>query len=71
MEKGGTVVIIDVECPRCNGLGEVLGGTPNARARFVRHDDLNPDDFGEPCGKCGGSGVVEYDLNEECDDADI
>jgi RecJ-like exonuclease len=71
MGKGGTVVIIDVECPRCNGAGEVLGDTPNARSRYVHYDDLNPGDFGEACGKCGGSGVVELDLDEECDDAEL
>lgn len=61
-------MIIDVECPRCNGLGEVLGGTPNMRARMIGRDDLNPGDFGEPCPKCLGAGVVDHDLNEDCDD---
>ena len=36
MEREGTVAIIDVECPRCNGMGEVIGSTPNVRARYVR-----------------------------------
>jgi len=40
-------MIVDVECPRCNGLGEVLGGTRNMRSRMVGHDDLDPGDFGE------------------------
>lgn len=62
-------MIIDVECPRCNGLGEVAGSTPNVRARYARYDDLNPDDFAEPCPKCAGIGTVEHDLNEDCDDA--
>ena len=60
-------MIMIVECPRCNGMGEVLGSTPNVRARYVRHDDMDPGDFGEPCPKCGGSGTVEYDLNEDCE----
>lgn len=58
-------MIETVECPRCNGLGEVLGSTPNARARMVRHDDLDPSDFGEPCPKCGGTGTVDYNHEEE------
>ena len=57
-------MIIDVECPRCNGTGEVLGSTPAVRSRYVRQDDLDP---GEPCPKCGGSGVVDYDLEGERD----
>ena len=58
-------MIVDVECPRCNGTGELLGSTPNVRARYVRFDDLNPVDFGEPCPKCGGTGTLEYDPGEE------
>lgn len=61
-------MIIDVECPRCYGNGEVIGSTPNQRARYVRFDDLNPDDYTVPCPKCLGAGVVEHDLNEDCDD---
>jgi DnaJ-class molecular chaperone len=58
-------MIIDIECPRCNGMGEIIGSTPNVRSRYVAHDDLNPGDFGEPCPKCGGSGAVEYDPEED------
>ena len=58
-------MIIDVECHRCNGEGEVLGSTPNVRARYVNHDDMDPSDFGEPCPKCGGTGVLELDLEDE------
>lgn len=61
-------MIIDVECPFCNGMGEVAGGTPNQRARYVRFDDLNPDDYAEQCPRCAGSGTVAHDLNEDCDD---
>lgn len=61
-------MIVDIECPRCNGNGEVLGGTRNMRSRMVGYDDLNPDDFGEPCPKCGGSGTVEYDPEEDADE---
>lgn len=60
-------MIIDVECPRCNGLGEIAGGNPGRRARFLHHDDLSPDDYCEPCAMCLGSGTVEHDLNEDCD----
>lgn len=59
---------LTTECPRCNGTGEVLGSTPNVRARYVGHNDMNPDDFGEPCPKCGGEGVVAYDPEAEVED---
>lgn len=61
-------MIIEAECPRCNGLGEVCGVTPNRRSRFVGMDDLSPDDFTVPCPKCAGAGAVEYDPNEDADD---
>ena len=57
-------MIINTECPRCNGTGEALGSTPSVRSRYVRYDDLDPGDFGEPCPNCGGSGSVEYDDEE-------
>lgn len=61
-------MITSTECPRCNGNGETLTMTPSMRSRFVRHDDLCPSDFGEPCGFCGGSGVVDYDPNDEVEE---
>lgn len=61
-------MIVDVECPRCNGSGEVLGATPNVRARYVRYDNLDPSDFGSACPKCGGIGVVSSDPAEEIED---
>lgn len=60
--------MIDVECPRCNGNGEVVGGNPNTRARYVRYDDLDTGDFGEICPKCAGSGNVAYDPNDELEE---
>ena len=45
-------MIIDVECPRCCGMGETEQGP----------------DVWDRCPKCLGSGVVEHDLNEDCDD---
>lgn len=45
-------MIIDVECPRCHGAGEIEVSWQAAKQ----------------CPKCGGSGVVEHDLNEDCDD---
>ena len=60
-------MIIDIECPRCNGNGEVTGSTANVRSRYIGRDDLNPDDFGEPCPKCAGSGTVEYDPEEDAE----
>ena len=63
-------MIIDVECPRCCGTGEVSGVTPNRRSRFVGHDDLSPDDYTVECPRCLGTGCVAHDLNEDCDDDD-
>jgi len=61
-------MIVDTECPRCNGAGEVLGSNQSVRSRYVRRDDLDPGDFGEPCPKCGGSGVVDFDPSSEIED---
>ena len=61
-------MIVDVECPRCFGTGEVCGVTPNRRSRFVGSDDLSPDDYTVACPKCLGTGAVEYDPEEECID---
>lgn len=61
-------MIIDVECPFCNGLGEVNATTLNVRARYVRRDDLDPGDYTEPCPRCEGSGYVLHDLNDDCED---
>ncbi len=58
-------VIRDTECPACDGEGRVLGSIPNRRARFVNYDDLSPDDYENECDRCGGTGVIEVDLNEE------
>ena len=63
-------MIIDVECPRCHGNGEVCGVTPNRRSRFVGSDDLSPDDFTVECPWCLGTGSVAHDLDEECDNDD-
>ena len=57
-------MIIDVECPKCNGMGEVCGVNPNRRSRFVGMDDLSPDDYATQCPKCLGSGTVERDMND-------
>ena len=64
-------MIIDVECPQCHGNGEVCGVTPSRRSRFVGMDDLSPDDYTVDCPRCLGKGVVDYDLNEDCDDAEF
>ena len=52
----------------CHGQGEVCGVTPNRRSRFVGYDDLSPDDYTRTCPHCLGTGTVEHDLNEDCDD---
>lgn len=59
---------VDIECPRCNGAGEVIGSTANVRSRYVSHDDLDPGDFGEQCPKCAGTGVVDYDPEDEIEE---
>ncbi|MFZ5744436.1 MAG: hypothetical protein ACOY7T_08160 [Pseudomonadota bacterium] len=45
-------MIIDVECPDCHGVGEIEVSWQAAKR----------------CPKCAGSGVVDYDLNEDCGD---
>lgn len=61
-------MIRTTECPRCYGNGEVCGVNPSRRSRFVGMDELSPDDFTVPCDACLGTGAVEHDLNEDCDD---
>lgn len=56
-----------VECPECNGNGEVCGVKPNRR-RFLGMDDLSPDDFTVNCPRCLGKGVVDYDPTDEIED---
>lgn len=46
------------DCPDCNGLGNVISTTPSHRSRFVGFDDLDPDDYSEPCQKCDGTGTI-------------
>lgn len=60
-----TPMLISVDCPRCNGNGEVCGVNSRRRSRFVGYDDLSPDDYTVPCPNCAGTGVVDQDLNEE------
>lgn len=61
-------MIIDVECPACNGNGEVCGVTPSRRSRFVGMDDLSPDDYTVDCPKCLGTGTIESDMEDEVED---
>jgi len=61
-------MMIDTECPTCNGLGEVCGVNPGRRSRLVGMDDLSPDDFSVDCPLCGGSGVVVYDPEDEIEE---
>ena len=58
----------DIECPRCNGHGEVCGVNPNRRSRFVGRDDLSPDDFTVDCPECHGAGWRPM-TQDEIDDA--
>jgi len=66
--EGVLPMMVDVECPNCNGMGEVCGVNPNRRSRFVGMDDLSPDDFTVRCEKCLGSGVVEHDIEEDIEE---
>lgn len=61
-------MIAEIECPKCNGTGEVVGSTANVRSRYIRFDDLDPGDFGEQCPKCAGTGTVEYDPEDEVEE---
>ena len=61
-------MIVDIECPDCDGLGQVQGTTPSHRSRFVGHDDLSPDDYAVACPKCLGSGTVEYCPDDDAED---
>lgn len=61
-------MILTTECPRCHGHGEVCGVNPSRRSRFVGMDDLSPDDFTVDCPKCLGTGVVDYDPEDEIED---
>ena len=61
-------MIVSIECPECNGNGEVCGVNPNRRSRFVGMDDLSPDDFTVECPKCLGAGVLDVDPADEIED---
>lgn len=51
-------MIISIECGHCYGHGRVHSPGCNG----------DPDDDGRPCPACDGAGVVDHDLDEECDD---
>jgi hypothetical protein len=61
-------MIVDTDCSHCGGLGEVNLTTPSVRARYVRHDDMDPGDYTGPCPMCEGTGVVESDPEDEIED---
>lgn len=50
------MIIDEIECPDCNGHGEVCGVNRNRRSRFVGCADLSPDDFTVNCESCDGKG---------------
>lgn len=51
-------MIIDIDCPFCNGVGKVHSPGCNG----------DPDDDGIDCPRCDGTGAVAHDLNEDMDD---
>lgn len=53
-------MIADQECSFCYGIGRLHSAGRNG-------DPLDP---GVECPKCGGSGVIEVDLEEFADDED-
>ena len=60
-------MIKDDCCPSCDGLGKVAGSVPSRQSRFVDYDNLDPDDYAIECERCGGSGVIECDLEDEAE----
>ena len=60
-------MIKDIECPSCDGEGKATGSVPSRRSRFVDHDNLDPDDYAIECERCGGTGVIEYDLEDDAE----
>lgn len=62
-------IFVDRECTRCAGSGEIV-----TRNTFpVREVGPGPvpdwatNVAGATCPTCNGTGVVEFDLNEECE----
>lgn len=60
LSSGGHLMIIDIECPFCRGVGLVHSPGRNG----------DPMDGGEDCPRCEGTGSVAHDLNEDADDDD-
>jgi len=52
-------MIIQQECRFCDGHGRIHSGPFNSN---------DPWDDGRSCPKCGGTGVVDVDLEDEIDD---
>lgn len=62
-------ILCDRECSRCNGSGEIV-----ARCTFPMSEvgpgpvsDLASGFTGSKCPGCDGSGVIEVDIEEECE----
>ena len=51
-------MIVDVECPRCRGLG---------KQHSPGHTG-DPMDYGVACERCEGAGVIEADPADEIED---
>lgn len=56
-------MIIDIDCPICRGEGRIETGEME---RGPAGDGFEVMD----CPRCGGTGAVAHDLNEDCDDDD-
>lgn len=51
-------MIIDIECPDCE----------DGRQWKSRYGGNDPDVWPVTCERCGGSGVIEHDLNDDAED---
>lgn len=47
------------QCNHCHGKGVVQGARPSHRSRFIRYDDLTPDDYTTACLRCDGTGRID------------
>ncbi len=63
-------MMINGECPRCNGSGEIAVSV-NFPCKYVAPGPV-PDDargvYSTTCGKCNGTGVLEHDCNDDIED---
>ncbi len=54
-------MIIDIDCPLCRGEGHIETGEMERGPAGIGFEAMD-------CPRCGGTGAVAHDLNEDCDD---